>query len=209
MHLQSRWLAQHLRPPGLQAPRCPAYHACSYSGIPAILRRHAPHHAQSSPAPLPFPRSAGPLILHRVRSYSSHQSNRSTNTWIVPPQDSPIFSKFSSSLMPNSSICGFPVLITSIAECTTAGSTQPPLTEPDNSPPSLTASFAPGLRGAEPYIVTTVATATRSPRSRHRSTSGRISRIESLLLYPRLTPFGHSLTLCSCAPHGPAIVDFP
>src|SRR6266700_5686525 len=82
--------------------------------------------------------------------------------------------------MPNSSICGSPVSITSIAECTTAGSTQPPLTEPDNSPLSLTASFAPGLRGAEPYIVTTVATATRSPRSRHRSTSGNISRIEFL-----------------------------
>src|SRR5437588_10189379 len=82
--------------------------------------------------------------------------------------------------MPNSSICGSPVSITSIAECTTAGSTQPPLTEPDNSPLSLTASFAPGLRGAEPYIVTTVATATRSPRSRHRSTSGKMSRIEFL-----------------------------
>src|SRR6266567_2526337 len=99
---------------------------------------------------------------------------------MVPPQDSPIFSKFSSSLIPNSSICGSPVSITSIAECTTAGSTHPPLTEPDNSPLSLTASFAPGLRGAEPYIVTTVATATRSPRSRHRSTSGKMSRIEFL-----------------------------
>src|SRR5260370_10616554 len=70
---------------------------------------------------------------------------------------------------------------------TTAGSTHPPLTEPDSSPRSLTASFAPGLRGAEPYIVTTVATATRSPRSRQRSTSGNTSRIEILPPFTNLT----------------------
>src|SRR2546421_4284325 len=96
--------------------------------------------------------------------------------------------------MPNSSICGSPVSITSIAECTTAGSTQPPLTEPDNSPLSLTASFAPGLRGAEPCIVTTVATATRSPRSRHLSTSGNISRIKFLPSFDKqFFPKAHAL----------------
>src|SRR6266699_626248 len=125
-------------------------------------------------------------------AHATHQSNRSTKTWIVPPQESPIFSKFSSSEMPNSSICGFPSLMTSIAASTTAGSTQPPLTEPVNSPLSLTASFAPGLRGAEPYMLTTVATATRSPCSRQRSTSGKMSRIETLLI--------HTLWACSIRP---------
>src|SRR6266567_4022696 len=75
-------------------------------------------------------------------AHATHQSKRSTNTWIVPPQESPIFSKFSSSEMPNSSICGFPSLMTSMAASTTAGSTHPPLTEPVNSPLSLPACGA-------------------------------------------------------------------
>src|SRR5450755_401188 len=110
-------------------------------------------------------------------SYRDYQSRRSTKTWIVPPQERPIFSIFCSSVMPNSSICGFPLFMTSIAACTTAGSTQPPLTEPESSPFSLTASFAPGLRGAEPAMLTTVATATFSPSARHFSISGNTSRM--------------------------------
>src|SRR2546428_11234873 len=105
---------------------------------------------------------------------------------MVPPHDKPIFSTFCSSVIPNSSICGFPSLITSMQVSKTAGSTQPPLTEPANSPLSLTANFAPGLRGAEPAMETTVASATFSPRARHRSISGRTSRIKHLLLVPKL-----------------------
>src|SRR5579863_8818091 len=62
-------------------------------------------------------------------AHALHQSNRSTKTWIVPPQARPICSIFCSSVMPNSSICGLPFLITSMAVWKTAGSTQPPLTE--------------------------------------------------------------------------------
>src|SRR5579884_1621769 len=118
-----------------------------------------------------------PLWMPLNASIHAHQSRRSTKTWIVPPQARPICSIFSSSVMPNSSICGLPSSITSIAASTTAGSTQPPLTEPDSSPLSLTASFAPGWRGAEPAILTTVAMATRSPRARQRSMSGNTSRM--------------------------------
>src|SRR5579875_331595 len=147
---------------------------------------------------------------------------------MVPPQARPICSIFSSSVMPNSSICGLPFSITSIAVSTTAGSTQPPLTEPVSSPLSLTASFAPGWRGADPAILTTVAMATRSPRARQRSMSGNTSRIinktsclvgglplftrkcpegKKLLLQPGLAPFGKGLAARRQTAHGAIIAD--
>src|SRR5437868_12314795 len=119
---------------------------------------------------------------------------------MVPPHDKPIFSTFCSSVIPNSSICGFPSLITSIQVSKTAGSTQPPLTEPANSPLSLTANFAPGLRGAEPAMETTVASATFSPRDRHFSISGRTSRITKLLTLPRAS-YSKPQPLCAALPH--------
>src|SRR5712691_2833590 len=103
-----------------------------------------------------------------IKSTHNYQSRRSTKTWMVPPHDKPIFSTF----------C--PSVIASMQASKTAGSTQPPLTEPVNSPLSLTAILAPGLRGAEPAMETTVARATFSPRARQRSISGRTSRIKHL-----------------------------
>src|SRR5215467_14013609 len=65
--------------------------------------------------------------------------------------------------------------MTCLACSTTSFSTQPPDTEPTNSPSSEMAILAPGRRGAEPYACTTVATATFLPASRQRSISGRSS----------------------------------
>src|SRR5579883_413048 len=59
----------------------------------------------------------------------------------------------------------------------TSVSTQPPLIEPATSPRAVTAILAPAGRGVEPDVVSTVATAMRSPRPRHSSTRSRISRI--------------------------------
>jgi hypothetical protein len=44
---------------------------------------------------------------------------------------------------------------------------QPPDTEPKNSPASLTTSWLPTGRGADPHVDTTVASATPRPWSRH------------------------------------------
>src|SRR5205085_10342980 len=90
----------------------------------------------------------------------------------------------------------------------------------------LTASLAPGLRGAEPAIDTTVATATRSPRSRQRSISCNTSRIANLHFYPLLRrlwrkekgakpllllacfrPFRNRLTPSGSTAFWPAIID--
>src|SRR6202040_355574 len=86
----------------------------------------------------------------------------STNTRMVPPQDSPTFQAVSSAT-PNSSIFGWPLAITSSASVTTAPSTQPPETEPRNVPSSLMTRFDPAGRGAEPQVSTTVASATPWP----------------------------------------------
>src|SRR5581483_2876634 len=60
-------------------------------------------------------------------------STFSTKTRMVPPQESPTFHAVSSA-MPNSSILGLPLSITSAASATTAPSTQPPETEPRKLP---------------------------------------------------------------------------
>src|SRR5262249_45641439 len=66
----------------------------------------------------------------------------------------------------------------------TAPSTQPPLTEPAILPPAVSAIADPAGRGAEPHVWITVATATRSPASRQRSTWSRMSLIGPILLIP-------------------------
>src|SRR6202453_5394292 len=83
----------------------------------------------------------------------------STNTRMVPPQDSPTFHAVSSAT-PNSSIFDWPLAITSSASVTTAPSTQPPDTEPRQAPSSLITRLGPAGRGAEPQVSTTVASAT-------------------------------------------------
>src|SRR5262249_40896906 len=117
-----------------RAPLLPGPHPSHGAASLSVLRRFHPslysnlhrhqldceyNRGETCPRPGFLPQSSSPLPTR-------HQSNRSTKTWIVPPQERPIFSKFSSSEIPNSSICGFPSLITSIAASTTAGSTQPP-----------------------------------------------------------------------------------
>src|SRR5579884_2119239 len=101
--------------------------------------------------------------------------------------------------------------MTSRAEVMTAGSTQPPLTEPVNSPCWFTASLAPGRRGAEPCMLITVATAIWSPCSRQRSISGRISRmIENSFhasLCSGLAPGRRGLFARGGTARGPAVVD--
>src|SRR5271155_1062375 len=98
----------------------------------------------------------------------------STNTRMVPPQDSPTFHAVSSAT-PNSSIFGLPFSMTSSASVTTAPSTQPPETEPRKLPsPSMT-RFEPTGRGAEPQVSTTVAKATSRPFLRQSSAALRIS----------------------------------
>src|SRR5947209_12433510 len=202
-----------------------------------VLHQHGVFHAQRLPGPHLFPGSADLSVLHKVHSLQPllnlrrdridrvpriwrdainpvpteeccyYQSSRSTKTWIVPPQARPICSTFSSSVMPNSSICGLPFSITSIAAWTTAGSTHPPLTEPANSPLSLTASLAPGRRGADPYMETTVATATRSPRVRPFSISGNTSRICFFLLSFCPSPGFDCLAPCCDTTFRPTIIN--
>src|SRR6185312_5540905 len=103
---------------------------------------------------------------HRVEIFALH-STRSTKIATLPPQARPT-SQAWSSLMPKSRRRGFPSLMTSCASPITAPSTQPPETEPTNSPLSLTTSLAPGWRGEEPQVLTTVASATPLPSTRQR-----------------------------------------
>src|SRR5436189_6407719 len=98
----------------------------------------------------------------------------STNTRIVPPQDSPTFQAVSSAT-PNSSILGLPLAITSSASVTTAPSTQPPDTLPKNVPSSLMTRLDPAGRGAEPQVSTTVASATPWPAFCQASAACRMS----------------------------------
>src|SRR5206468_5569388 len=59
----------------------------------------------------------------------------------------------------------------------TAGSTQPPVTEPATSPVAETARAAPGSCGADPARSTTVPRATGTPAAVQRSSELRTSRI--------------------------------
>lgn len=63
----------------------------------------------------------------------------------------------------------------SAIERKTARSTAPPPTVPSAEPSAKSASFCPGVHGAEPCRAITVATTTRSPRSSRASTDRRTS----------------------------------
>ena len=67
---------------------------------------------------------------------------------------------------------------TSVASRMTAGSTQPPVTDPATSPALETARVAPGSRGAEPMRSITEPTATAVPSAVHRSRMEIMSLIE-------------------------------
>src|SRR3954469_18911759 len=110
----------------------------------------------------------------RERCELHDQPTFSTNTRMVPPQDSPTFHAVSSAT-PNSSIFGAPLSITSIASVTTAPSTQPPDTDPRNVPSSLMTRLEPTGRGAEPQVSTTVASATPWPAFCQASAACRMS----------------------------------
>src|SRR6266540_942300 len=71
---------------------------------------------------------------------------------------------------------------------TTAPSTQPPLTLPLTSPSMFTAIAAPGARGPEPSMSTTLATATGLPAPRQRSMSSSSSRMCVLRVGRAVTP---------------------
>src|ERR1700737_4866010 len=107
-----------------------------------------------------------------------HQSTRSTNRWMVPPQVSPML-KASSSAMPYVSRRGTPVSSTSCASDTTAPSTQPPDTDPTTSPSWLTARAAPGSRGDDLSVAITVASATFFPSTIQAWTWGSTSSISA------------------------------
>src|ERR1700684_1774144 len=98
----------------------------------------------------------------------------STNTRILPPQESPTFQAVSSAT-PNSSIFGLPSSMTSSASVTTAPSTQPPETEPRKLPSASITRLEPTGRGAEPQVSTTVASATPRPALRQSSAALRMS----------------------------------
>src|SRR5580704_17946562 len=104
------------------------------------------------------PRGAFGIELGQRREFHFYPTF-STNTRMVPPQDSPTFQAVSSAT-PNSSIFSLPLAITSSASVTTAPSTQPPDTDPRNVPSSLMTRLEPAGRGAEPQVSTTVASAT-------------------------------------------------
>src|SRR6185437_1206355 len=121
--------------------------------------------------------SAGPLRAGPVGSplgVTVNYSTFSTNTRMVPPQESPTFQAVSSAT-PNSSIFGLPLSITSSASVTTAPSTQPPDTDPRKLPSLSITRFEPVGRGAEPQVSTTVASATPRPSFRQSSAALRIS----------------------------------
>src|SRR5947207_10659152 len=107
-------------------------------------------------------------------------------TSICPPHARPTLNAISS-LMPYGTRRGWSSSSTCLACSTTSFSTQPPETEPTNSPSSAMAILAPGRRGAEPYAWTTVATATFLPASRQRSISGSSSFISEAIRHPTLS----------------------
>src|SRR5262249_226366 len=108
-----------------------------------------------------------PRVTQRVEDPAFHQPG-SKKPSILPPQARPT-SQACSFVTPKSNKRGLPSRIAASAASTTAPSTQPPETEPTIAPFSSTASLAPTGRGAEPQVVTTVASATPEPSSRQRT----------------------------------------
>src|SRR5699024_6122019 len=86
----------------------------------------------------------------------------STYTSMIPPQVNPT-ANASSSLTPNRCNTGVPSSTTCPASSYTAPSTQPPDTLPVTEPSGATNIAAPGARGAEENVATTVPTPTVSP----------------------------------------------
>src|SRR4051794_11990932 len=98
----------------------------------------------------------------------------------MPPQVRPT-AKASSSLTPSRSSVGVPVATTSFASSYTAPSTQPPETLPTAVPSGPTSIDAPGGRGAERQVPTTVPTPTVSPACHQPIRSSSTSRTGGLL----------------------------
>src|SRR4051812_31684004 len=93
----------------------------------------------------------------------------------MPPQVSPT-AKASSSLTPYRSRVGCPDATTSLASSYTAPSTQPPETLPTAVPSGPTSIVAPGGRGAERQVATTVAMPTGSPARHQRGRAASTAR---------------------------------
>src|SRR2546423_1093418 len=108
-------------------------------------------------------------------SGNADRSTRSTNTSMMPPQVSPT-ANASSSMTPFRCQAGVPVAATSLARSYTAPSTQPPETLPTAEPSGPTSIVAPGGRGAERQVATTVAMPTGSPARHQRVRSASTSR---------------------------------
>src|SRR5262245_6170029 len=92
-----------------------------------------------------------------------------------PPQARPTDQAVSSAT-PKRNNLGPAPFRTACASSATAPSTQPPLTEPLSAPSAAMAILAPGRRGAEPQVDTTVASASFVPLARQRSMSPITSR---------------------------------
>src|SRR3954463_12332532 len=107
----------------------------------------------------------------------------------MPPQVSPT-ANASSSLTPYRLSVGAPGAPTSEASSYTAPSPQPPETLPTAVPSGPTSIDAPGGRGAERQVPTTVPTPTVSPACHQPTSSSRTSRIRHLPsgAVPRLVP---------------------
>src|SRR4029453_278928 len=98
---------------------------------------------------------------------------------ITPPQARPTSQPISSVVPKVTTWAGSPAR-TRPASSSTAPSTQPPDTLPTQRPSSLTAILAPGGRGAEPFTLVTVASATRWPSALHPSIASSTSRMRYL-----------------------------
>src|SRR5918998_2307525 len=101
---------------------------------------------------------------------------------MIPPQVSPT-PKASSSEIPYVSSLGRPLSMASIASSKTAGSTQPPLTDPTTCPSSETAIEVPGPSGPDRSTFTTVARAADFPSLFHCATLSITGFKECLLFY--------------------------
>ncbi|CNV36710.1 Uncharacterised protein [Mycobacterium tuberculosis] len=99
----------------------------------------------------------------------------STKTSMMPPQVRPTANAVSS-LTPQCSSRGIPVWATSAASSYTAPSTQPPDTDPLTEPSGATTIAAPGGRGADRKVRTTVATPAVSPAAQIAISSASTSR---------------------------------
>src|SRR3954453_17054301 len=104
----------------------------------------------------------------------------SMKTSMTPPQVSPT-ENASSSDTPYRTSLEVPSCTTSLAASYTAPSTQPPDTEPLTEPSGATTIDAPGGRGADWNVRTTVPTPAVPPASQTSSRSARTSRISARL----------------------------